>query len=247
MRAAIGFVERRLEHERHLELGRDRLQALGRRHHELLALDDTRAGDQEQRSLRADLETREPHALATRGSLSPWHERAAVMKLVNSGWPLRGFELNSGMELRGEEPRMNRGRQLDELDEPVTRETGELEAGLRELVEIAVVEFVSMTMALGDLVGAVDRFRERTVLDVAGLRAEPHRAAEIGRGAALLDRAVAILPLGDHRDDRMRRLLIQLGGMGAREARDVARVLDDGDLQPQADAQDTALSSRART
>jgi hypothetical protein len=83
--AAIRLVERRFEDERNAKLRGDRFQALGRAHDERLALDDARAGDQKKRSIRADLDTREPHALATRGSLSPWHERAAVMKLVNSG------------------------------------------------------------------------------------------------------------------------------------------------------------------
>ena len=46
-RAAIGLVERRLEHERHRELRRNVLEPLGRRHHERFALDDARAGDEE--------------------------------------------------------------------------------------------------------------------------------------------------------------------------------------------------------
>jgi hypothetical protein len=48
--AAIGFVERSLEHERHRKLRSDALQPLGRAHDELLALDDARAGNEEQRS-----------------------------------------------------------------------------------------------------------------------------------------------------------------------------------------------------
>src|SRR5262245_24920032 len=89
-----------------------------------------------------------------------------------------------GMELRGEKPRMKLGRQLDELDETVAREPGEHEPCARDLLGIVVVELVAMAMALGDL-GAVDALRERAVLDVADLRAEAHRAPEVGRLGAL--------------------------------------------------------------
>src|SRR5688572_33128991 len=94
-----------------------------------------------------------------------------------------------------------------------------------------------MAMALRDLARPVDAMRERAVLDVARLCAEPHRAAEIGRGGALLQRAVAVVPLCDHRDDGMRRAAVQLRRMRARKPTDIARVLDDCDLQPETDAE----------
>ena len=71
----------------------------------------------------------------------------------------------------------------------------------------------------------------------AGLRAEPHRAAEIGLLAALLDRAVAVLPFGHQRDHRMRRVGVELGAVGVGEAATCARVLDHRELHAQADAE----------
>src|SRR6185436_20890545 len=108
------------------------------------------------------------------------------------------------MELRREEPWMDGRRQLDELDETVAREPREHEPRARELFGVVVVELVAMAVALRDLAGAVDRLRERAVLDVADLRAEAHRAAEIGCLGTFLQRAVAVVPLRDHRDHGVR-------------------------------------------
>src|SRR5690606_33458862 len=102
-----------------------------------------------------------------------------------------------GMELRGEEPRMR--RQLDELDETVTGKAREDESRIRDLVEIAVVEFVAVPVPLRDLVFAVDLLRERAILDVAGLRAEAHRATEIRSRGTRLQRAVTVVPLRNQR------------------------------------------------
>ena len=60
------------------------------------AFDHAGTGDQEERRGVAGLESGELHARATRGSLSPWQERAAVTKLANSGCPSRGLDVNSG-------------------------------------------------------------------------------------------------------------------------------------------------------
>src|SRR6185436_16543503 len=46
-----------------------------------------------------------------------------------------------------------------------------------------------------------------------------------------------ILPLGDQRDDRMRRVGIELGAVRAVEAGDVPRELDDGELHAEAYAE----------
>src|SRR5882672_1597143 len=145
------------------------------------------------------------------------------------------IRLELRMELRGEEPRM--GGQLDQLDRTVARETRQHEARASDLVGVAVVELEAVTVALRDLICAVDLLRERAVLDETDLRAEPHRAAELRSGAALLQTAVAVLPFGDQRDHGMRRLRVDLGGVRAGEPHDVARVLDHRHLQAEADAQ----------
>ena len=56
------------------------------------------------------------------------------------------------MELRARRTTDDRLRQLDELDEPVARESGEAQARSRELVQVAVVELVAVTMPLRDFV-----------------------------------------------------------------------------------------------
>jgi hypothetical protein len=59
---AVRLVVARLEDERNAEGRRHFLQAAGDVELELLRLDDARAGDQEERSIEADLEPAQPHA-----------------------------------------------------------------------------------------------------------------------------------------------------------------------------------------
>ena len=75
---------------------RDLLHAAGDVEHEALALDDARAGDQEERPVRPDLEAAELHWPAAAGIWPRRCSRAARMKPVNSGCPSRGVERNSG-------------------------------------------------------------------------------------------------------------------------------------------------------
>jgi hypothetical protein len=69
------------------------------------------------------------------------------------------------------------------------------------------------------------------------LCAQPHRAAHVRVGVALLDRAVGVLPLVDQGNDRVPGVRVEFGRVGAGQAGHVAGVLDGGDLHPQADAQ----------
>ena len=62
-----------------------------------------------------------------------------------------------------------------------------------------------MAMALADHVLAVELVRQRAGLQAAFLRAQAHRAAQVGALVALLDVAGAVRPFGDQRDHRMRR------------------------------------------
>src|SRR5690606_19614513 len=98
------------------------------------------------------------------------------------------------VKLRSQEPRVI--RQLDDLDEPVDRHPGEDETRLLETLHIAVVELVAMPVTLVDHVPAVDRPHEGRALELAALRPEPHRAAEIGVRAALLHAPALVLPFG---------------------------------------------------
>src|SRR6185437_3225539 len=106
-----------------------------------------------------------------------------------------------------EEPRML--RQLDHFTEIARRRAlrprANGEAGRLDPRQIMIVDLVSMPMAFRNARRPVDAVRERPGNDIARLRAEPHRAAELGARIALFDRAVAVLPRGDEWDDRMRR------------------------------------------
>src|SRR5258706_13881675 len=122
------------------------------------------------------------------------------------------------MELAGHEPRMLLRRQFDHFDEQVVhRFAGDDEAQVLELLAIAVIEFVAMPMALANDVLAVQIARNGTGLQPAFLRAQPHRAAEIGIFAALLDVTRARRPLSDQRDYRMRAMALVLARIRAFE------------------------------
>src|SRR5678816_4508501 len=148
-----------------------------------------------------------------------------------------GRRLELRMELDADEPRVHARRQLDDLGELLAlRDRRDHKTRVREPVEVVLVGLVAMAMTLGQDV-AVDLVRERPGLDVGALRAEAHRAAEIGLGIARLDRAVAVFPFVDQGDHRMLGLGIELGAVGAGEAGLVARVLDRRDLHAEADAE----------
>ena len=169
------------------------------------------------------------------------------MNDLKSGWPPHGVDLNSGWNCTP----MNHGCTvcgsstisvsfsrwvIAEITRP----------GLGEPVEVVLVGLVAVAMPLGDDV-AVDLVRQRARLDVGALRAQAHRAAEVGLRVRFWMRAVAVLPLVDQGDHRVRRVGIELGAVGAGQAGLVARVLDRRDLHAEADAEVGDLRSRART
>ena len=88
-----------------------------------------------------------------------------------------------------------------------------------------------------DHVAAVDLARQRAGEDPRFLRAEAHRAAELGAVVALQRLAGAVAPLGDERDDRVLRIALELRRIRAGQAEHAARVLDHGNLHAEADAE----------
>src|SRR4051812_25041643 len=100
-----------------------------------------------------------------------------------------------------------------------------------------IVDLVTVAVALDDALSTVDAACERPVLEHAFLAPQPRGAAELRLHVAPLDAAVAVLPLGDERDDRMRRLGLEFGAVGAVEMRDVPRVFDHRELHAEADAE----------
>src|SRR5690606_2560096 len=95
-RGAVRLVVGGLEHEGNAELPRDFLQTAGDFLGESRRLDDAGAGDQKERPVGADVVPGEPHAPAAAGSCAARRARAARTKPAKSGWPSRGFEVNSG-------------------------------------------------------------------------------------------------------------------------------------------------------
>src|SRR5690606_16468524 len=73
--------------------------------------------------------------------------------------------------------------------------------------------------------------------DGAAVGGRAHGAARAGCGAVLLDLACAVHPFGNEGHHRVRRRGIEFSAVGAAQAGDVARELDDGQLHAQADAQ----------
>ena len=106
-RAAVGLVVGGLEDEGHGEIVADALELAGCVHLQLARFDHARTGDQKQRLIEAGFEVAEfasvQAALARSSAGSPASATAppalaiaARMKAENSGWPLRGVEVNSG-------------------------------------------------------------------------------------------------------------------------------------------------------
>src|SRR6188768_110785 len=75
--------------------------------------------------------------------------------------PIARRRAELGMELAGDEERMR--RQFDHLDQSIAREAGEPQASVHEFLQIAVVEFVTMAMTLGDDVRPVNLVSPRAV------------------------------------------------------------------------------------
>ena len=163
------------------------------------------------------------------------YSRAARMKPVNSGWPSRGVEVNSGWNWLA----TNHGWVCSSMNStrPSARESRKRQAGRRQFVEIVIVELVAVAVPLVDRILAVERVHQRARQQARLLRAQAHAAAQVGLLVAHLLAARQILPLGDQRDHRMIRGAVEFGAVGALQAEHAARVFDDRQLHPQADAE----------
>src|SRR5262245_33178412 len=95
--APVRLVVRRLVDERDAEVAAEVPQLARGVERELARLDDAGTGDQEDGAVEASVEPAELHAAATAGfACSARCAIAASMKLLKSGWPPRGVEVNSG-------------------------------------------------------------------------------------------------------------------------------------------------------
>src|SRR5690606_27604835 len=96
-RTAVGLVEGAFVDEGNAQLARDLLQPAGRIESQLPRLDDAGAGDQKEGLIQPHLIRAEFHgATFSFGAACAWRASAALMKLLKSGWPSRGVEVNSG-------------------------------------------------------------------------------------------------------------------------------------------------------
>ena len=119
-------------------------------------------------------------------------------------------------------------RELDDLDEPPVLEgAADDEAGVDELLPVRVVDLIAMPVTLVNHCVAVQLARPRPLGDLDGLRAQPHRPAEI-LDSLLLRQEV------DHRE---RRLRIHLRRVRSLEPNDMPRELGDRDVHPETDAE----------
>src|SRR5256885_2260173 len=140
------------------------------------------------------------------------------------------------VELAADEPGMR--WQLDHLAQLLARrEAGNAQALVLQPLDVLVVDFIAVAVALVDHVRAVDLAHEAPGLERGTLSAQSHRPAKIGFFVAALDAAVPILPLGHERDHRVRRVAVEFRAVRARKPDEVARELDHRELHAQAYAQ----------
>src|SRR5438552_7781910 len=128
------------------------------------------------------------------------------------------------VELRADHPGVVAN--LADLDERAVRgrAAGD-EAGLFELGAVLVVELVAVAVALGHLGGLVGAMGARAGDEPTVVFAEPHRPALVD------DPALGV----EERDDGIRRLGVELGGVRLVAAEVVAGELDGHDMQAEAE------------
>ena len=144
--------------------------------------------------------------------------------------PVRA-RLELGVVLRGHEERVI--GQLDDLDQAVVRRRpAEHEAVVLEAPAQQVVDLVAVAVALVDHGLVVGRAGTGRVVELHRVGAEAHRPAHL----------VDLLLLRQQVDHRERRLGVELGGVGAVHADDVAREVDHGELHPEADTEERDLA-----
>ena len=191
---------------------------------DVLALERAGPGDQEE-PLRVEDPHRRPPFPGFAGPPRALCRIAAAMNAAKRGWARLGFDWNSGWNWTAR----NHGWPFSSMIStrlrlglmPLTTS-----AFLRRL-EVRVVDLVAVAVALADQRRAVGLRRERPGHERAVVAAEPHRRALVGDGLLLLH----------HVDDGIRAPRVELGAVGAREPEDVARDLDDRDLQAEAQAE----------
>ena len=116
--------------------------------------------------------------------------------------------------------------QLDDLDEIAAGiHAADHHAALFQAVDIGVVDFEAVAVALAHAVGAVGLVRQRARDERALIAAEAH-------GGALVDDLLLLL---HHVDHRMGGLRVEFGAVGALQLEHIAGELDHSDLEAEAE------------
>src|ERR1017187_1209919 len=137
---------------------------------------------------------------------------------------LHGLGLELGMELASQKPRMV-GNLANLHVRAVRRLSRNPQPGRFQTLFVFAVELIAMPVALLDLTRAIRFIGEARFGEAARPASQPHGAAE------LVD-ALQFPQLEYH---AVRRAGVELGGIGALQTADVARVFDDQGLHAQAD------------
>ena len=143
-----------------------------------------------------------------------------------------GPALELGVGLGGDEERVHRPGQLDELDEAVVgRGARAAQPALLQPAAVAGVELVAVAVALVDDLGVVGLPHDGVGPQHRRVGAEPHRAALVDDLALVVHQV----------DDGVRGGVVELRRVGAGQADDVAGVLDHGALQAEAQPEERDL------
>src|SRR5215469_1727771 len=146
------------------------------------------------------------------------------------------------MCLGGYEIRVHAARQLDELDQPAVRgQAGGGQTGTLQLIAEAIVDYIAMTVPLLHFRLAVQLPDHAALGQNCRVQAQPHGPAHVALSG---DHVFLVCHRGD---DRVRRLRVELGAVGAGQARHVAGDLNRHALQAQAQSEnrDAVLAGMA--
>ncbi len=170
---------------------------------------------------------------------------AASMNDANSGCGSNGRDFSSGWNCtptnQGWSSYSTISGRMPSGDDP-----GEPHAVLFEPVLVGGVDLVAVPVPLGDFGRTVDVGDAAAAREDRRISAEPHGAAEIAVGRALLER-IALQPFG-HQADYGLLGRTELGRIGVLDAAQIARRLDHRHLHAEADAEigNVALSGELR-
>src|SRR6476619_5994411 len=143
------------------------------------------------------------------------------------------------MELDADEPWVV--RTLDDLRQTaVRRHSGEDQTALLQRILVVAVHLVAVTVALANLVLAVDAADDAVAVELGRIGTQPHGAAEVAAFRAGLQ-AFGAHPFSDQADYRFRRRA-KFGRRGFADPGGVPGAFDAGHLHAEADPEERNLA-----